>query len=226
MKKFAKQLLVFMAVVAMILPANVVKADDDDDRAERVVKIVSSKDTIRVGMEFELEAITSPDDDDDNLRWTIIGKKGIIHFDDDDRDDDEAEFKALKAGTTKVRCSINGKSKKYSKTFTVKVKKAKKSASKISRVGKKVRRVEVDDDFELKVKKSKGLSERHLKWSINNRSIVDFDDDDRTDDEIELEARKVGKTTITCKNTKTGKSITYIIHVVRDNDDDDDDDDD
>lgn len=224
MKNFKNLLFFLLALCVIAIPSTVVHADDDDDvKPTKVTKITSSKKTIRVGDEFELKAKVSPADaDDDYLRWTIIGKKGIIKFDDDDKNDDEAEFKAVKAGTTKVRCSIKGKGKRYSKTFKVTVKKP---TYKFSRIGKKNVKVEVGDDFELKVKKSSGLKDKHLKWSIKNTKIVDFDDDDRYGDEIELDAKKVGKTTVTCKNLKTKKTIKFSIQVITDTDDDSDDDD-
>lgn len=220
MKKIAKRFVLLLAITTIALPnGTFVNADEDDRKPEKVVKITCSDRTLRVGSEFELYAQTSPyDADDDSLVWSIVGKKGIIRFDDDDRNDDEAEFVALKTGTTKVRCSIRGKGKKYSKTYTVKVKKNS-GSSKISRVGAKIRRVECDDDFELKVKKSRGLSDKYLKWTIADKSIVDFEDNDRTDNEVEFEALRVGKTTVTCKNTKTGKTVRFTVQVVPDYDD-------
>lgn len=224
MRNFKKLLFFLFALCVITIPNTVVHADDDDVKPKKVTKIIASRKNIRVGNEFELKAKVTPTDaDDDYLKWTIIGKKGIIKFDDDDRNDDEAEFKAIKAGTTKVRCSIKGKSKKYSKTFTVTVKKP---TYNFSRVGKKNVKVEVGDDFELKVKKSSDLKNKHLKWSIKNVKIVDFDDADRYGDEIELDAKKIGKTTVTCKNLKTKKTIKFTIQVIADTDDDSDDDDD
>ena len=86
--------------------------------------------------------------------------------------------------------------------------------------------MEVGDYFELRVKRSGGLSDNDLKWSIKNRNIVRFDDNDITDDEVELDARRTGTTTVSCYNRKTKKTITYTIRVVPDRDDDRDDDDD
>lgn len=224
MKKLKNLLFFLFAFCVIIISGTIVHADDDDIKPAKVTKITSSKKTIYVGDTFELKAKLSPaDSDEDYLKWSITGKKGIIKFDDDDRDDDEVEFKAVKAGTTKVRCSIKGKGKKYSKTFSITVKKANYN---FSRIGKKQVTVEKGDDFELKVKKSSGLKNKHLKWSIKKTSIVDFDDDDRYGDEIELDAKKIGKTTITCKNLKTKKTIKFTVQVIADDDSDDDNDDD
>ena len=216
-------IILLTALTITCLTPSVINADNDVP-AQKVTKIVASTNTITVGQEFDLKAYLSPTyADDDNLVWKIVGKKGIIRFDDDDRDDDEAEFKALKAGKTKVRCSILGKGKKYSKTITITVKKAKKATGKITRVGAKNVVVEYDDDFELKVKKSASVSEGNLKWTIKNTNILRFDDGDRYGKEVDLEAIKVGTTTVTCKNTKTKQTITYTVKVVPDTDDDWDD---
>jgi len=227
MKKITKKLLVFMLLFATFTTSAItVNADNDDIRPSKIMKIICTDSSIKVGDEFELKARTNPyDADDDYLRWSIVGKKGIVRFEDIDNNDDEVEFVALKAGTTKIRCSIKGKSKKYSKTIKIKVKKAEKS-KKISRIGAKTITVEAGDDFDLEVKKGKGVKERDLKWSIKNTSIVDFDDDynDRQGDDVDLYALKAGTTVVTCKNTKTGTVIRYTVKVVNYDVDDDDDD--
>lgn len=211
-------------ILSITLAGTTAVMADDDPKPQKVTKITSNKKTITVGSEFELTAATSPRNaDDDYLRWSIIGKKGIIKFDDDDRNDDEAEFKALRAGTTKVRCYIKGKSNSYSKTFTVTVKKAPASSSwSLTRIGKAARTVEVDDDLELKVKKNKSYNDKYLKWTIKNTKLLRFEDGDRYGSEVELEARRTGTTTVTCKNTKSGKSVTFTVRIVPDNDRDDD----
>lgn len=86
---------------------------------------------------------------------------------------------------------------------------------KVTRIGNKAKTVTVGKEFELAVKKlgSKKVSDSKLKWTIKNTSIVGFDDDDRYDDEIELKAKKTGKTTVTCKNLATGGKISYTITV-------------
>lgn len=219
-KKCRQVLLAFILVFAIVISNSVVFADSHV-RPKKVTKITCSQKTIAVGDEFELKAVYSPSyADDDYLTWSIVGKKGIIRFDDDDRHDDEMEFVALKAGTTKVRCSVVGKNKKYSKTFTVTVKKP---TYKFSRVGKKDVKVVLGDEFELEVRKSSGLRDRHLRWSIKDTKIVGFEDSDRYGDDMEFIAKRVGKTTVTCKNLKTKKTISFNVEVVDDYDYYDDD---
>ncbi len=208
-----------------------VMADDDDDniRPERVT-ISKSQVSVYQGKEFKLKAKVTPKDaDDDDLRWEIVSGKKYIKFDDDDRDDDEVEMKAVKVGTAKVRCYIKGKDKpKYGDVVTLKVLKKKANYS-LSRAGSKVRTIEKGDDFELKVNKGHSIKDSQLKWTIANKNIVGFDDDDRTDNEVEFKAKAVETTTVTCtctnKNAKV-KKITFTIKVVPDADDDDDDNDD
>ncbi len=221
MKKLSKKLLALLLTLVITISGIVIISADDDVKPRKIAKIIISDKEITVGEEFELKAITRPGDaDDDYLRWKIIEKKGIIRFD-DDNDDDEIELVALKEGTTKVRCQIKGKGTKGSKTISITVNKADKS--KIHKKGKLKKTVEVGDDFELEVKKSKGLKDRYLKWSIKNKKIVRFDDDGRHGDEAEFKAQKIGKTTITCTNIKTNQKIKFTIIVVPEHDDDDDD---
>lgn len=218
MRKMKKLFTLLLTAAISVASLGAVTVAADDDVKPRKVKITQTTKTMYVGATTELKAKMSPSNaDDDYLRWTIVGTKGIVKFDDDDRDDDEIEIKALKAGETKIRCHIKGTSQKS--YITIKVKNP---TYDFSAVGKTKRTVEAGDDFELKVKKTSGLKERHLKWSIKNTKIVRFDDDDRYGSEIELEGRRAGTTTVTCTNSKTKKTITYTIKVVPDNDDDDD----
>lgn len=83
----------------------------------------------------------------------------------------------------------------------------------LSRVGKKERSVTVGKEFELEVKKSGKLSDKKIKWSIGDTSIVKFDDDDRYGDDIDLKAVKAGTTTVKAKNLDSGKSVSYKITV-------------
>lgn len=219
-KGYLKKAVVSMIAAVLLIgsvPSAEVKADGV--KPKTVAINVKSK-TVKTGQAFKLYAkITPAGADDDYLRWSIVEGKNVIRFDDDDRDDDEAEFKAVKTGTAKVCCYIKGTSKKAYATITVKTGTGSNpSSGTIKRVGAQKRTVERGDDFELEVKKSAGVRDRDLKWSIADRSIVRFDDDDRYGDEMEFEARKTGTTKITCKNTKTGKSVTFTVTVVRDDD--------
>jgi phage-related protein len=83
----------------------------------------------------------------------------------------------------------------------------------IGRVGSSNKSFYKGSDFELEVRKGKSVKENNIKWSIENTAIVKFDDDDRTDDEIELRAVKVGTTKVTAKNLLTGGKIVYTVKV-------------
>lgn len=223
MKRNIKKVLTVILAAVMTFGSTGTMAVSADSNI-RPTKVAAVKKTrnVKVGDSFELKVKMTPKKaDDDYLRWSIVGKKGIVKFDDDDRNDDEIELKAVKAGTTTLRCKIKG-TKKYT-DIVVKVTKPK-YTYKISRIGKASRIVEVGDDFELKVKKTAGVKNNDLKWSIADKKIVRFNDKDITNAEVEFEARRTGKTKITCTNKKTNKKITFTITVVPDYDDDDDDD--
>ena len=185
------------------------------------VTAVKKNVTVYEGEKFELKVKLKPlGADDDFLRWKVIGKAGIIQFDDEDKTDDEVEFKAVKAGSTKVKCYIKGTKKSVTIKVTVKSAESKSAASKsftIKRVGKKTRTVEVDDDIDLKV--SGSAASKYYEWKIKDTSILRFDDKDNIGKKVEVEGLKVGKTTVTCTNTKTNKSITFTIKVVPETDD-------
>lgn len=223
MKRMKKYLLMALAVLALTV-LTAVTAFAKDPKPTGITRVTSATKSVKVGAKFELKVKTTPAGaEDDYLKWSIIGTSGIIRFEDSDRTGDEAEFVALKTGTTKVRCSIKGKSTKYSKTFTIKVTKASTTtANKLTRVGKKTKTVEVGDDIDLKVKVSGTLKKKYLKWTIKNTKILGFDDG-RYGKEVEVKGKRVGSTTVTCKNLKTKKTITYTVKVIPEQPDDDDD---
>lgn len=71
--------------------------------------------------------------EDEYLRWEILSGKDVIRFDDDDRNDDEIEFKALKEGTASVRCYVKGRDKtKYGDTIKISIQKTKNSSGRAS----------------------------------------------------------------------------------------------
>lgn len=172
------------------------------------VTITTSAKTVYVGDSFELEAKIPKKSSDSYLRWSIVGTTGIVKITDKDTHDDEVEFKALKAGTTKIKCYVTGTKIASYATITVK-----KPTYSFSRVGDASQTVYVGDEIELEVKKSGGTQDSHLKWSIKNTSIVKFDGKKTTGDEVELKAKAAGTTTVTCTNSKTKKTITYTITV-------------
>lgn len=220
-RKFQKLMFLF-ALTTFLLSAAMINASAKDGLIP--TGISSRKQTVQVtaGKEFELKVKTAPRNaDDDFLTWEIVSGEKYICFEDRDLHDDEVDLIALKAGTAKVQCSILGTDEKV--TFTVKVKKAPKTAKKIKAYGNLKRTVEKGDDFELKVKKYPGLKDRNLKWSIQDTEIITFDEYKHTGDDMEFRALKTGTTTITCTNKKTKQKISFTIKVSDRYDWDDDD---
>ncbi len=170
--------------------------------------------TVAVGAEFELKVKVNGEDD--YLTWNITGQKGIIAFEDRDRNDDEVDFHALKKGTTEVSCRIKGTSKKVTFKITVT---AAPSTYKISRVCPADITISKGEKLELKIRKSsKQIKDRQLKWSIQDTSVVRFEDDDYDDiydDETDIIGLRPGTTTVKCTYLPTGKSVTYTVKVVK-----------
>lgn len=220
MKKYRILLLITLVISLLFATHSYARHDVKPTKIKRVGKATV---TVNAGQEFELKVKMTPlKAEDDFLRWKIVKGSNVVRFEDDDRTDDEIELKALKAGTAKIRCQIKGTSKKVD--FTVKVKKIKEQEKKISAKGSLNRTVEAGDDFDLEVKKYSGLKNKNLKWTIKNTSILRFEENDNKGKEVELYARKTGKTTVTCTNTLTKQKIKFTITVVPDYDDDRDDD--
>ncbi|HCT92374.1 MAG TPA: hypothetical protein DF613_13515 [Lachnospiraceae bacterium] len=212
MKKIARCM---FAVLAVVLTAAVfglpVKADYEPKPTS--VKAVGSKTrTVKQGQEFELKVRTNPRNaDDDYLRWSIVKGKGVVRFEDSDRDGDDIDLVAVKAGTAKVRCKISGSNK--SVTFTIKVKKSSVKKT-IQAVGSRSRTVNAGQEFELKVRTSANVPEDDLVWSIvKGTKVVAFEDDDIYDDEVDLVALKEGSAQVRCKIQGTAKSVTFSITV-------------
>lgn len=221
MKKKRKQIgksIISLLITAILLSGmsfSVTTSADYDDIRPTGVSMVVKKKTVKKGQHFELFAKVSPYyADDDSLVWSIVKGKNVIKFEDYDRYGDEQDFIALKKGTAKVCCKIRGTNKKTYTTIVVKKASAKRV---IKRVGPKTRTIPVGEDFDLEVRKSSGVSNRHLKWTIKNTSVVRFDDYDRYGDDMEFRAVSTGKTKIICKNKKTGKSVSFTVKVVNRN---------
>lgn len=83
----------------------------------------------------------------------------------------------------------------------------------ISRYGKKNRSIILGKKFELEVNKPDAIRDKNLTWTISNPKIVGFAGKERHDDDIKFKALKVGSTSITCKNEKTGKKVSFKITV-------------
>ena len=164
--------------------------------------------TVKVGQEFELQVREGVALRDNDIKWSI-GNTSIVKFDDNDRYDDEVELRALKKGTTKVTAHNLVTGGKL--VYTVKVQNSVKY--KIYRVGDKNRTVKDGQEFELRVTRSSGMSENNIKWTSSNTNVVRYDDDDRYDNEMEFQAVKAGKSTITATNLTTGGKIYYYVTV-------------
>ena len=71
--------------------------------------------------------------------------------------------------------------------------------------------------MELEVKKTrgKGVKDRQLKWTVEDSSVLAFEDmdDGIYDDEMEFVGMKPGKTTVTCTNTANKEKVTFTITV-------------
>lgn len=208
-------LLALLTLMTMLLSVSALQAGARITEPNSIAAIGEKSVTMAVGEERDLHVSMSPVyAEDEYLNWKIVSGSGVVKFMDYDRNDDEIEIRAIKTGTAKVRCYIDipGETGK-NVTFTVKVKKAA-SKSTITRVGEAKRTVYLGDDFELKVKKSSGLKDRYLEWSIKNEKILSFDDYYETlGDDVELWAKKAGTTTVTCTNTLTNKKITFTVTV-------------
>lgn len=216
MKKTGKFLSFLLAIVAlMILTTSTALAAAK--KPTQIKRVGAASRTVTLGQEFELKVKMTPANANDNaLRWEITSGKGVIVFDDADKQDDDIDFRAKKTGTAKVRCYINGKKKnsKTSVTFTVKVTQPQ-TQKQIARYGNAAVTKNVGDEFELKVRKSKGLSDKELDWSIEDDTIVTFFNDyELHDDEIDFLALKAGTTKVTCKIKNASGSNTSITFTV------------
>ena len=157
------------------------------------------KRSIIKGKIFELEVDKPESVKDKNLTWNIK--------------------EALKAGTTKITCRNTKTDKKINFKITVKnVKKATKGSSQnktIYEKGSLKRNIRVNDELELEVKKTRGVKEHQLKWTVEDSTILAFEDmdDGIYDDEMEFVGIKPGKTTVTCTNTANKEKVTFTITV-------------
>ena len=175
MKRAAKQVLIVLLVVMAVIGTGNISAQADYNWKPKKVSIAQSAKKVSQGKEFEIRAKVTPiDAEDDYIRWEIISGKKYVKFEDRDRTGDEMDFIAVKPGKAKIRCYVQGKSKKkYGDTITVTVTK-KKSDYSLAKVGESVKYVEAWDDFDLEVKKGSSIKNSQLKWEISDTSIVSF----------------------------------------------------
>lgn len=88
------------------------------DATGKITRVGAKERTVSIHREFELKVKKAGGVKERNLKWTI-GDTSIVRFDDDDVHDDEMEFQALKAGTTKIKCTNTATKKTV--TFVVHV---------------------------------------------------------------------------------------------------------
>ncbi len=192
-----------LALTCFAVPVSAASGDNTISR-------VGSKDrTVKVGKVFELEVREGAALDDNDIKWTS-SNTSIVKYADNDRYDDEMDFKALKKGKVTITAKnlVTGGKVVYNVTV-----KPKNGSIYISRVGEASRTYSPGKEFELRVKKGDALSGSDIKWTIGDTSIVKFDDDDRYGVEAELEAKKSGTTKVTAHNLQTGGKIVYTITV-------------
>ena len=160
------------------------------------------KRSIIKGKIFELEVDKPESVKDKNLTWNIKDSS-IVTFAGKERHDDDIKFKALKAGTTKITCRNTKTASSKNKTIQAK--------------GSLKRSVRVNGELELEVKKTKGygVKVRQFKWTVEDSSVLAFEDmdDGIYDDEMEFVGIKPGKTTVTCTNTANKEKVTFTITV-------------
>ena len=188
MKRAAKQVLIVLLVVMAVIGTGNISAQADYNWKPKKVSIAQS--AKKVSQERSLKSEQSIDAEDDYIRWEIISGKKYVKFEDRDRTGDEMDFIAVKPGKAKIRCYVQGKSKKkYGDTITVTVTK-KKSDYSLAKVGESVKYVEAWDDFDLEVKKGSSIKNSQLKWEISDTSIVSFAERKTTGTDVEFYAER------------------------------------
>ncbi len=192
-----------LALTVFAVPVSAASGDN------LIYRVGAKERTVKVGQEFELKVREGAALNDNDIKWSIANTS-IVKFDDNDRYDDEVELRAVKKGTTKVTAHNLVTGGKLVYTVNVQSKSTKYT---ISRVGEKNRSVKAGQEFELRVTRSSGMSENDIKWTSSNTNVVRYDDDDRYDNEMEFQAVKAGKSTITATNLTTGGKIYYYVTV-------------
>ena len=173
-----------------------------------IYRVGAKERSVKAGQEFELKVTHGKGLDDDQIKWTI-GNTKIVKLDDDDRYDDEVEFKALKKGTVKIAANNQVTGGKI--VYTINVKPALGKYN-MAYVGKAKKYRGTNDDFELEVRKGSSLKENQIKWTIGNSNLLKFEDGDKYGKEVELEPKgKAGTVKVTAHNLKTGGKLVYTI---------------
>jgi len=184
-------------------------------KATNKISIVGSKNrTYNTGAEFDLAVKLGGKINENKVKWTI-GNTAIVGYDDDDRYDNEMEFYAKKAGTTKITAKnlLTGGSIIYN--VTVKGP----GAYNLVKIGNLTKTVEVGDDLDVKVSKGASLRTDQINWTVGNPSILGFENGDTVGTAVEVVGLKAGTTKLYANNAHTGKYLVYTIKVVPDYDD-------
>lgn len=169
--------------------------------------------TVNKGSEFDLKVKLGGLINENKVKWTIADTS-IVGYDDDDRYDNEMEFYAKKGGTTKITAKnllTGGKV-----VYTIKVKQP--SSYGIFRVGNLTKTVELGDEIDLRVNKGDALSYDKVEWTIEDPSILAFEDGNRYGPSVEVEGLQIGTSKVTVQNLHSGAKINYTIKVVPDYD--------
>lgn len=180
----------------------------------KISRIGAASRSYNKGVEFELGVKLGGAIGENSVKWTV-NDTSIVGYGDDDRYDNEMEFYAKKAGTTK----IFAKNLKTGGTivYTVTVKQP--ANYYIVKIGNATKTVEVGDDLDLQVSKGASLSANQIKWSIADTSILAFENGDNIGEFVEVEALRTGTTKVYVKNLHTGGQQVYTINVISDYDD-------
>src|SRR5699024_8367949 len=171
--------------------------------------------TVYTGSTFKVSAKYSPSNaDDDHLYWAIVGTKGIVQFADDDRRDDDIKLKALKAGTTKLRCHIVGTNKLDYITITVKNRPSNKPQKLNITLTRKA--LYTGTTYTLKAAYSpSNANENYLNWAIvGTKGIIEFAETDVRDNDVKIRALKPGTTKVRCHIIGTNK-LDYVTITVK-----------
>lgn len=174
----------------------------------------SASRTVNKGAEFDLRVKLGGLINANDVKWTI-SNTSIVGYDDDDRYDNDMEFYAKKAGTTKITAKnllTGGKV-----VYTIKVKAP--ADYGIYKVGNSTKTVELGDDIEIKVSKGAALRSDQVEWSIADPTVLRFDEGDNYGAEVEVEGLKLGTTKVYAKNLYSGAKAIYTVNVVPDYDD-------
>ncbi len=221
MMKKTKQFVTTFLIAATIVGTGAIPTHAD--AIPYRVSLPQSQRSVAQGRKFELKALTTPyDAEDDYICWEIVSGEDYVMFEDYDQTGDDMDFIAVKPGRATIRCYVYGKNKTTSgDTITITVTNSKSDYS-LRRADAPIKYEDVWDDFDLEVKAGHSIKNSELKWEIKDPSILSFATGIRTGREVEFYATKIGRTKVTCSYTNSNgvrKSVTFTVNVVADYDD-------